>query len=79
MRSCRYTPAAPLAAFVHCFWYWEGAPQKHSKEKLLPNGESAADFQSARPTDQDLRRARSDQIFKSRECGFVGCARRIVS
>jgi AraC-like DNA-binding protein len=44
MRSCRYTPAAPLDRFVHCLWYWEGAPQTHSKEKLLPNGESALIF-----------------------------------
>ena len=44
MRSCRYTPPAPLSAFVHCFWYWESAPRAHSKEKLLPNGESAIIF-----------------------------------
>jgi AraC-like DNA-binding protein len=25
-------------------WYWEGAPQTHSKERLLPNGEAAIIF-----------------------------------
>jgi AraC-like DNA-binding protein len=36
-----YTPPAPLAQFVKCFWYWEGAPQTHAKEQLMPNGEPA--------------------------------------
>ena len=36
-----YTPQAPLAQFVKCFWYWEGAPQTHAKEQLMPNGEPA--------------------------------------
>lgn len=44
MRSCRYTPATPLSAFVHCLWYWESEPQAHAKEKLLPNGEAAIIF-----------------------------------
>jgi hypothetical protein len=26
---------------VKCFWYWEGAPQTHAKEQLMPNGEPA--------------------------------------
>jgi AraC-like DNA-binding protein len=29
---------------VHCFWYWQGAPRTHSREKLLPNGECAIIF-----------------------------------
>jgi len=36
-----YTPPAPLAQFVKCFWYWQGAPQTHAKEQLMPNGEPA--------------------------------------
>ena len=36
-----YTPPAPLAQFVKCFWYWQGAPQTHDKEQLMPNGEPA--------------------------------------
>jgi AraC-like DNA-binding protein len=39
-----YTPPAPLGWFVKCFWYWEGAPQTHSKEQLMPNGELAIIF-----------------------------------
>jgi AraC-like DNA-binding protein len=39
-----YTPPAPLAQFVKCFWYWEGAPQTHAKEQLMPNGEPAIIF-----------------------------------
>jgi AraC-like DNA-binding protein len=39
-----YTPPAPLCWFVKCFWYWEGAPQTHVKEQLMPNGEAAIIF-----------------------------------
>jgi AraC-like DNA-binding protein len=39
-----YTPPAPLSWFVKCFWYWEGAPQTHAKEQLMPNGEMAIIF-----------------------------------
>ena len=44
MRSAKYTPRAPLSGLVDCLWYWEGAPQTHSKERLLPNGESSIVF-----------------------------------
>ena len=40
----RYIPGPPLSAFIQCLWYWEGAPQTHSKERLLPNGEAAIIF-----------------------------------
>jgi len=39
-----YSPAGPLAHLVQCFWYWEGAPQTHSKERLMPNGEPTIIF-----------------------------------
>jgi AraC-like DNA-binding protein len=39
MISGRFIPRSPLAAFVRCFWYSEGAPQTHSREALMPNGE----------------------------------------
>jgi AraC-like DNA-binding protein len=39
MPSQKYTPAGLLSAFVDCFWYWQGAPQTHTRERLLPNGE----------------------------------------
>jgi AraC-like DNA-binding protein len=42
--SRRYSPRSPLSDFVDCLWYWESEPQKHAKEKLLPNGESAIIF-----------------------------------
>jgi AraC-like DNA-binding protein len=44
MEARRYKPGPPLAAFVDCLWYWEGAPQTHSRERLLPNGEPAIIF-----------------------------------
>jgi AraC-like DNA-binding protein len=44
MQCHKYWPRAPLSAFVDCLWYWEGAPQTHSKERLLPNGEPAIIF-----------------------------------
>jgi methylphosphotriester-DNA--protein-cysteine methyltransferase len=40
----RYIPQPPLSAFVVCLWYSEGAPNTHSKERLLPNGEAAIIF-----------------------------------
>ena len=42
--SRKHVPDAPLAAFVRCFWYWEGAPQTHAKEQLMPNGEPTVVF-----------------------------------
>ncbi|MBV8437330.1 MAG: AraC family transcriptional regulator [Silvibacterium sp.] len=39
-----YIPPPPLGWFVKCFWCWEGAPQAHAKEQLMPNGELAIIF-----------------------------------
>jgi AraC-like DNA-binding protein len=44
MQTRKHFPRPPLAAFVRCFWYAEGTPQKHSREKLLPNGEPSVIF-----------------------------------
>ncbi len=44
MRSLLYTPSAPLSTFVRCFWYSEGAPRTHRKERLLPTGETSVIF-----------------------------------
>ncbi len=44
MRHARYTPQGPLAAFIACFWFWEGAPQGHAQEQLMPNGEASVVF-----------------------------------
>ena len=43
-QSVRYHPRGPLSQVVSCLWYWEGAPQTHAKERLLPNGESSIIF-----------------------------------
>jgi AraC-like DNA-binding protein len=39
MASQKHTPAGLLSEFVDCFWYWQGAPLTHTRERLLPNGE----------------------------------------
>jgi AraC-like DNA-binding protein len=40
----RIAPSAPLSQFVQCFWYCEGAPDTHSKERLMPTGEACIIF-----------------------------------
>jgi hypothetical protein len=40
----QHVPPAPLSAFVRCFWYSEGAPDAHAKERLMPNGEPTIVF-----------------------------------
>jgi AraC-like DNA-binding protein len=42
--SRQYLPPAPLSSFVKCFWYWQGAPQTHAQERLMPNGEPSIVF-----------------------------------
>lgn len=37
-----HIPSAPLSYFVRCFWYSEGGPDTHKKERLLPNVEFTA-------------------------------------
>jgi AraC-like DNA-binding protein len=44
MIQCRSTPSPPLSQFVQCFWYCEGAPLTHTKERLMPTGEAAIIF-----------------------------------
>lgn len=44
MESRKYKPAGPLSALVDCFWYWQGAPLTHTKERLMPNGETSVIF-----------------------------------
>src|SRR5579875_3263275 len=44
MESRKHVPGAPLSRYVHCFWYWQGAPGPHCKERLLPNGEFSLVF-----------------------------------
>ena len=42
--SRQHVPLAPLSSFVKCFWYWQGAPQTHAQECLMPNGEPSIVF-----------------------------------
>jgi AraC-like DNA-binding protein len=44
MNHCLSTPRMPLSQFVQCFWYWEGAPLTHTKERLMPTGEACIIF-----------------------------------
>lgn len=44
VESRKYSPAGLLSGFVECFWYWQGAPQTHAKERLMPNGEASIIF-----------------------------------
>ena len=44
MENRRYIPHGPLSAFVNSLWYWEGAPQTHWQERLLPTGEAGIVF-----------------------------------
>lgn len=44
MTNCLHTPSGPLSQFIQCFWYWEGAPTGHAKERLMPTGESSVIF-----------------------------------
>ena len=66
---CRCTPAPPLSAFVHCFWYWEGAPQPHARERLMPNGEAALIFNLR---DDEMRLYDADDLDRYTSCGFAG-------
>lgn len=43
-RMFRSAPSAALSQFVGCFWYCEGAPVTHSKERLMPTGEACIIF-----------------------------------
>lgn len=44
MNHCLSKPSAPLSQLIQCFWYWEGAPATHTKERLMPTGEAAIIF-----------------------------------
>jgi AraC-like DNA-binding protein len=65
----RTTLAPPLAAFIRCFWYWEGAPQTHARERLLPNGEAAIIFNLR---DDEMRIYDADDPQRYTSCGLVG-------
>lgn len=44
MLHALHKPSGVLATCISCFWYWEGAPQGHAQEQLMPNGEATVVF-----------------------------------
>jgi AraC-like DNA-binding protein len=64
-----FTPGPPLTAFVRCFWYWEGAPLTHARERLLPNGEAAIIFNLR---DDPMRIYDADHPQRYSSCGLAG-------
>ncbi|HEX4036577.1 MAG TPA: AraC family transcriptional regulator [Acidobacteriaceae bacterium] len=68
---CRLVPGPPLAAFVRCFWYWEGTPQPHARERLMPNGEASIIFNLR---DEEIRVYEGDDPRRVASCGLVALA-----
>lgn len=66
--QCRVTPNAPLADFVRCFWYWEGAPQPHKRERLMPNGEASIIFNLR---DEEIRVYDAQDSVRYVSCGHA--------
>ena len=66
-----HTPAPPLDAFIRCLWYWEGVPQPHTRERLLPNGEASIIFNLR---DDDMRIYDADDPRRYTSCGLAGLA-----
>ncbi len=79
MSSRQYSPGGPLSSFVKCFWYWEGEPRNHSKERLMPNGEACVIFNLREapiriydPDDLDRYHSYGSSVFSgARTQGFV--------
>ncbi len=44
MNYALHRPGGLLQGLVACFWYWEGAPQGHAQEQLMPNDEASIIF-----------------------------------
>ena len=63
-----FIPGPPLAPFIQCFWYWEGAPQSHARERLMPNGEAAIVFNLR---DEPMRLYDADDFNRYDSCGLV--------
>lgn len=63
-----YVPKPPLAPFVRCFWYWEGAPQPHAYERLMPNGEAAIIFNLR---NEEMRVYDADHLDRYVSCGLA--------
>jgi AraC-like DNA-binding protein len=65
----QYIPAPPLDAFVRCFWYSEGRPGPHTRERLMPNGEASIIFTLR---DEEMRLYDAEQTDRYTSCGLVG-------
>jgi AraC-like DNA-binding protein len=61
-------PAPPLSSFIRCFWYAEGAPQPHARERLLPNGEASIVFNLR---DEEMRLYDADDPNRFSSCGLA--------
>lgn len=68
---CRFVPAPPLAALIRCFWYWEGMPQPHARERLMPNGEASIIFNLR---DEAMRIYDAEDTRRSVSCGLAALA-----
>ncbi len=77
-----YVPPPPLAAFIRCFWYWDGGadspgapapgapgPQPYRRERLLPNGEASVVFNLR---DDVMRIYDADDSGRFVSCGLAG-------
>jgi AraC-like DNA-binding protein len=64
-----HIPAPPLASLVRCFWYSEGAPGPHRRERLMPNGEASIVFTLR---DEEMRLYDADHPDRFTSCGLVG-------
>jgi len=63
-----HIPARPLDSLIRCLWYWEGAPQPHQRERLLPNGEASIVFNLR---DEDMRLYDADDPSRFVSCGHA--------
>jgi len=64
-----YMPPPPLAPFIQCFWYWEGTPRPHARERLMPNGEASIVFNLR---DEEMRIYDADDPARFVSCGLAG-------
>jgi AraC-like DNA-binding protein len=63
-----FIPAPPLSSFIRCFWYAQGAPEPHARERLLPNGEASIVFNLR---DEDTRLYDADDPTRFASCGLA--------
>lgn len=75
MIAVNHKPAAPLADFIDCIWYWDGYRQPHPKERLLPDGSSTIVFQ----LDEEFASSDPDVFVGARATSFVVETRHMVT